>query len=153
MMTREAALALRRLPGNTPWESALIHRWLLDYGEFYRGFDFNVRIGTAIDPGPDVHPTIRAGSIANTQKRIDCLAWSVGGATIVEGKIVVDIRVYGQFEGYRHIVERDFPDTPILGYAVVAHTSTPDSVQFLRSKGVAVYLYPDIGAPEPGLAR
>ncbi len=152
-MTAAAAIALRRLPGNTPWESALIQQWIRDEGWKYRNFDFNVRIGTAIDPGPDFHPTIRAGSIANTSKRIDCVAETLEGLYIVEGKIVVDLRIYGQFEGYRHIVSRDFPGVAILGYIAVAHGSTPDTVQFLRSKGVAVFLYPSILAPEPVSTR
>jgi hypothetical protein len=149
-VTAEAALALRRLPGNTPWESALIQQWIRDEGHKYRDFQFNVRIGTALDPGPAFHDAIRAGSIANTQKRIDCVAFTLGGVYIVEGKIVLDIRIYGQFEGYRHIVERDFPDQVILGYIAVAHSNTPDTVSFLRSKGVAVFLYPSVLAPRAG---
>ena len=59
MMSREAALGISRLPGNTPWESALIQRWIRDEGAQYTGYDFNVRIGTAFDPGPEFTEAIR----------------------------------------------------------------------------------------------
>jgi len=148
MLTQAEALAIDRLPGNTPWESAIIKRWIGDEGHIYRGFDFNVRIGTALDPGPTVPDSIRRGSIANTSKRIDCLAFTDAGVYIVEAKIMLDIRAWGQFEGYRHIVERDYPGTSILGYIAVAYSSTPDTVPFLRLKGVSIFLYPDLKAPQ-----
>lgn len=149
MITQDQALAYKRLPGNTPWEAALIQRWIWDEGHKYQGFDFNVRIGTALDPGPGTPDTIRRGSILNTQKRIDCVAYTSQGLYIVEGKIILDLPAYGQFEGYRHIVERDAPDQVILGYIAVAHAATPDTLSFLHSKGVATFIYPDVNAPKP----
>lgn len=124
----------------------MIKRWILEQGSFYTGFDFNVRIGTAIDPGSHLPDSIRQGSIKNTQKRIDCVAFTAGGLYIVEGKIIADITVWGQFEGYKHIVNRDFPDQSVLGYVLVAHSSTPDSLQFLRSRGVTIFVYPSVVA-------
>jgi hypothetical protein len=35
----------------------------------------------------------------------------------------------------------------VLGYVVVAHGSTPDTLQFLRTNGVFIYLYPSVVAP------
>jgi hypothetical protein len=146
-MGRAAAIGLSRLPGNTPWESALIQKWIQEEGAPFTGFDFNVRIGTGLDPGPAFDDTIRRGSILNTQKRIDCLAYTAEGVFIVEGKIIVDLTVMGQFLGYRHLLERDSPDVRVLGYVVVAHGSTPDTLQFLRTNGVFIYLYPSVVAP------
>lgn len=148
MMSREAALGISRLPGNTPWESALLQEWIRQEGGApYVGFDFNVRLGTGLDPGPAFPDSIRQGSILNTQKRIDCLAFAPEGAFMVEGKIVLDLPAMGQFLGYHHILTRDGSDLRILGYIAVAHAATPDTVGFLRSQGVQVFLYPKIQAP------
>ncbi|SRR5260370_19587519 len=147
MMGREAALGLSRLPGNTPWESALIQRWITEAGPEFTGFDFNVRVGTVLDPGPDVPESIRRASMLNTAKRIDCLAFTSQGVFIVEGKIVADLTVLGQFMGYRHILERDRPDLRVLGYILVAHGVTPDTRGFLMAHGVIVNVYPTVVAP------
>lgn len=149
MMSREAALTLGRLPGNTPWESALLVKWVQEEGAQFAGFDFNVRVGTGLDPGEGVDPTIRRGSILNTQKRIDCLAYTTQGAFITEGKIVADVTVLGQFLGYQHILARDLPDLRVLGFILVAHAATPDTLPFLRANGVLTYVYPGVLAPGP----
>jgi hypothetical protein len=145
--TLEEALALDRLPGHTKWESALLQAWLAMAGGVWESFDFNVRLGGGVDPGPAFAPSIRAGSIANTQPRADCIATKGLSAAIVEVKIVGYLGSLGQILAYEQLYRHDHPELLRVDRILVAHHLAAEVARVLTSNHVTIVVFPAIGPP------
>lgn len=92
-----------KYPGMLPREIVVFRAWLRLHENEYTRFDFNVRIGTGFDPGPTVSASIRAMAIANSQKRIDAVAYKDGAVTLIEVKDRAGFSAVGQLVGYLHM--------------------------------------------------
>jgi len=79
--------------------------WLkLHQAEFDR-FDYNVRIGTGVDPGPAFPQNIRDMAIAIRSLRLDAVGWQGAAATIFEVKRRAGPENVGQLLTYRAVWE------------------------------------------------
>lgn len=77
--------------------------WLaLHQGEFDR-FDYNVRIGTGLDPGPAFPQNIRDMAIAIRSLRLDAVGYKGATATIFEVKRRAGPENVGQLLTYRAV--------------------------------------------------
>lgn len=88
-------------------EADIMTAWLAANFQHYDSVEFNVRVGRGQDPGSDVDPWIRAGLIANSQRRIDALLMKGEQATIIEVKVRGSLWAMGQLYGYRVLWLRD----------------------------------------------
>jgi hypothetical protein len=79
--------------------------WLqLHQGEYDR-FDYNVRIGTGVDPGPAFPDNIRKMAIAIRSLRLDAVGWKGDVPTIFEVKRRAGPENVGQLLTYRAVWE------------------------------------------------
>jgi len=60
--------------------------WLRLHEAEYDRFDYNVRIGTGVDPGPAFPDNIRKSAIAIRSLRLDAVGYKAGAPTIFEVK-------------------------------------------------------------------
>jgi hypothetical protein len=60
--------------------------WLQLHEREYDRFDYNVRIGTGVDPGPAFPDNIRKSAIAIRSLRLDAVGWQGGAPSIFEVK-------------------------------------------------------------------
>lgn len=68
-----------KYPGMLPDEIIIFREWLKLHEQAYDRFDYNVRIGQGIDPGPSFSPEVRRDAILITQLRLDAVAWQGTG--------------------------------------------------------------------------
>lgn len=120
-----------KFPGLLPEETLIARTWLGLYQHNYSGFQYNVRIGDGDDPGPAYPQYARDSAIANSQLRLDCVAWQnlvpgyalqddtapsdvyaanpIGQPTIVEFKRRAATAAIAQLSAYGHLWANDFP--------------------------------------------
>jgi hypothetical protein len=142
--TYTEAIALDRLPGMTDWESELCKTWLELAGQGWDAYDFNVRLGEGVDPGPGFPESIRQGSIANTQPRADCIAYRGAAAAIVEVKVTAYLGVLGQILAYEHLLKAGRPDLLRVDRIVVAHAYQSNVAEILAANNVKIFAFPQV---------
>ena len=147
--TFDEAIALARLPGMTPWESALLQAWITTAGRHWDTYDFNVRLGGGVDPGPAFTPAIRAGSIANTQPRADCIATRDNTIAVVEVKIQGYLGSLGQILAYEQLYRHDHPTVMQVERVLVAHHLAAEVARVLSANHVIVFVFPGVQPPAP----
>ena len=94
-------------PGMLPREIILFREWLKLHEAEYDKIDYNVRIGAGVDPGPGWPDNTRQMAIANTQLRIDAVAWQGNQPTIIEVKDRAGASAAGQLVTYEAVWEKD----------------------------------------------
>jgi hypothetical protein len=86
--------------------------WLMQHQTEYERFDYNVRLGTNVDPGPDFPPNIRKAAIAINSLRVDAVGWQGSQPTIFEVKRRAAPNNIGQLLTYKHLWVDQFPTGP-----------------------------------------
>jgi hypothetical protein len=77
--------------------------WLALHQSEYDRFDYNTRLGTDVDPGPDFPDNIRKSAIALNSLRVDAVGWRGQAATIFEVKRRAGPQNIGQLLTYKHM--------------------------------------------------
>lgn len=100
--------------------------WLQLHQAEYDRFDYNVRIGTGVDPGPAFPDNIRKMAIAIRSLRLDAVGWNGDTPTIFEVKRRAGPENVGQLLTYRAVWEAQQlsaagPTLVLVASDVVAH--------------------------------
>lgn len=100
--------------------------WLQLHQAEYDRFDYNVRIGTGVDPGPAFPDNIRKMAIAIRSLRLDAVGWKGDTPTIFEVKRRAGPENVGQLLTYRAVWEAQqlsaaAPTLVLVASDVVAH--------------------------------
>lgn len=116
-----ASLALRmqedrlRYAAMQPREILIWKNWLKANVLRFDRYEYNVRLGTGVDPGPTYEISSRRMWIANTMRRADVIAVVGQRVTIIEVEENPGIQAFGQLQGYsklyRDRVRRGGPPT------------------------------------------
>lgn len=126
------------LPGLLPQEIVIFKAW---WAENYRGYDsadFNVRVGLGYDPGDKFDRSVRDGTIANSQRRIDALLNHGSLYTIVEVKYRASPLAIGQLLCYRELLTVVRPDILSLQLLLLCFTDDADTIYCAQRLGVQV---------------
>ena len=129
-----------KYPGLLPREIIVLRAWLRLHEDEYDRFDYNVRIGTGFDPGPSVSQSIRDMAIANSQKRIDAVAYKSNAVTLIEVKDRAGFSAMGQLVGYLHMWQADHPDQPRPRLLLVANRLQDDIPLVAAGAGIDIEL-------------
>ncbi len=100
-------------PALLPREIEILKAWLKDHEREYERFEFNVRAGQGIDPGPSYSDADRAQFKLNTKKRIDAVAYRGNSVTIIEVKDRAGTTALGEILSYETLYALDHGGTPI----------------------------------------
>jgi hypothetical protein len=151
-------------PGMAPREIIIFKSWLAMHQNEYDRFDYNVRVGSGTDPGPSFPAIYREQYIANTQKRIDVVAWKVPvgytataafqtdpiaeiarvGAypTIIEVKDRATGSCMSQILTYKALWPISFPGTPPPSLLLVTNRVASDMPMVLDATGITLAIVP-----------
>jgi hypothetical protein len=66
---------LAAYPGMLADETVVWRAWLRLHELEYKRFEYNIRLGPDVDPGPAFLPQVRRGVILNHKLRIDAVGW------------------------------------------------------------------------------
>lgn len=125
-----------KFPGLLPDEILVLRAWLVLHQEEYDRFDYNMRIGQGIDPGPTFSDEIRRQNILNTQLRIDAVGWKGTQPTIIEVKRRTGPSNVGQILTYHSVWRQQFPNGPDPILRLVSNTYSPHILPRVRESGI-----------------
>lgn len=127
-------------PGLPDNEGEVLRQWLRRHEREYDRFEYNVRVGKGIDPGAAYPEDMRRMSIANSQLRIDVIAWKGTQATILEVKERATPSAIGQIVTYAHLWQVENPTLPTPRALIVARTMSEDTAAGLQAASVPYQL-------------
>lgn len=111
-------------------------------GGSYDRFDYNVRLGAGVDPGPSVAEPYRSMSIKLSQLRLDAVGWQGGSPTIFEVERMAKPRNVGQILTYQAAWEASGLSTVEPALAIVAAAFNPSIMPVLEAHKIDLYVYP-----------
>lgn len=122
-------------------------RWLKLYQTEFESFNYNVRIGKGLDPGPSVSDATRAQWRALTSKRVDCVAERPGQTWMIEVDPRVTARTVGQVVVYSHLLPQFWPVRTNLILAIICERLGYDMGLVLRKSNVMWFKFSPGGVP------
>jgi hypothetical protein len=153
-----------RYPGMQVREILIWKNWLYLNSTRFDRYEYNVRLGDGVDPGPAYPDSSRRMWIANSMKRVDVIAVRAGHVTIIEVEENPGMTAFGQLAGYQVLwrmrvqaggppmvhtqlgVEKffptDLPADPDPGLLLVCARVGNDALAVAKSAGVAVEVVP-----------
>jgi len=108
----------------------------------YDRFDYNVRLGPGVDPGPSVVEPYRSMSIKLSQLRLDAVGWQGGVPTIFEVERYSRPRNVGQILTYLAAWQNEGLSSVDPHLAIVAAAYNPSITPVLQQHGIDLYIYP-----------
>lgn len=133
----------KRYPHLLDQDAPVLTAFLLQHGHDYRQVDFDVRIGTGRDPGPDYDEYIRKMALDLSRRRIDALGTGPRGTDIIEVTSDAGMTALGQLIAYRTLWIREHPDLDRPRIVLAARSLQTDVLQAYKEMGVVMHLYPD----------
>ena len=127
-----------KFPGMAPREVIIFKAWLALHQHEYDRFEYNVRVGNGIDPGPQYPAIYRQQYIQNTQKRIDVVAWQSTAPTIIEVKDRATASCMSQILTYSALWPITFPQTPAPKLLLVTNRVSADMPLVLDKSGISL---------------
>ena len=138
------ALSTPQLPGMTLNETTIAQGWIKAHANDYDTVDFQVRIGTQQDPGPNFAPAIRQQAMIASQKRVDMVAKRGTTVALVELKIRANLGAMGQLLGYYTLWTAENPGLHRVKLICIAQTALVDAVELFHARGLTLELFPDV---------
>src|SRR5260370_39344269 len=89
-----------RFPGMQLREILIWKNWLYGNSTRFDRYEYNVRLGDGVDPGPSYPDSSRRQWIANSMKRVDVVAVKGERVTIIEVEENPGLTAFGQLAGY-----------------------------------------------------
>lgn len=147
-----------KFPGLLPDEILVMRAWLLFHQTEWQRFEYNVRLGPGIDPGPGFNAKMRADGIALTKLRIDAVAFRNIDAPAIATPIASPEDVYrvspaavseiievkrralpgniGQLTTYFHAWMQEFPNAAPPSLRLVCNSYTPNIIPAVQQTGI-----------------
>lgn len=110
--------------------------WLQLHQAEYDRFDYNIRLGTDVDPGPDFPDNIRKAAIALNSLRVDAVGYQGAQPTIFEVKRRAGPQNIGQLLTYRHLWVATFPTSPAPQLVLVFNTLSQHILGVASASGI-----------------
>src|SRR5713101_4762448 len=110
--------------------------WLQLHQAEYDRFDYNVRIGTGVDPGKEFPDNIRRMAIAIRSLRLDAVGYQGATPTIFEVKRRAGPENVGQLLVYRSVWEAQQLSTAVPRLVLVASDVISHILPFVQQSGI-----------------
>lgn len=129
-------------PGMLPREVLIYKNWLRKHEAEFDKFSYNERVGPGYDPGPAWPENMRVMAIANSQKRIDVVAWLGVQCTLIEVKDRAGASALGQLLTYYPLWNASHSDLPPAHMLLISARIQPGIDTAAAYHGVASELVP-----------
>lgn len=112
------------------------------HGKEYSSFDYDFKVGSGTDPGPEVPENFRQDFIDLSKKRIDAVGYQNDGVTLFEIKPRAGTQALGQLITYKALYEKANPDNKIKSTAVVCQFISDEEILLYNSFNIDHYIFP-----------
>lgn len=141
MVDVTAEISKPSYPGLIDTAAALWRDFLKLYGDKYETFEYNVRVGQGLDPGPSATDEMRAMWKAVTTKRIDVVANREDQTWVIEIEERPGLRTFGQLRGYELLIGRYYPVRRQLIAALVCRYIGYDMFGLFRASNHFIFQF------------
>ena len=123
----------------SPYDIPLFASFLLseEAKEFNR-WEFDVRVGRGVDPGPAYNPVARNQALALSKLRIDAVGHGLHGVTLFEVKPDARLSALGQIVSYCHFYTKEIGVS--CRKAIVTDNCRPDICELYDVFGVKLHM-------------
>lgn len=128
-------------PGLNEVATALWRKWLELYEDRFDSFEYNVRVGQGLDPGPSATPEMREMWRMVTTKRIDVVAERENQTWVIEIEERPGLRTFGQVLGYLDLLPKYRAVRAILIGGLVSARLGFDMKGLFRSNEVLYFVF------------
>jgi hypothetical protein len=119
MVDATAEINKASYPGLIPQAADLWRKFLALYADKFQTFEYNVRVGQGLDPGPGQSDAMRAMWKAVTTKRIDVVANRENQTWVIEIEERPGMRTLGQLVGYMGMLPKYYSARAVIVGALV----------------------------------
>lgn len=131
---------LIKYPHFFPRDIAIWERFLSSFGTNFRGFDYDIKVGSGTEPNTKLSPEYLRMQEILSKYRIDAVGYDDSHIYIIEVKPAAGTIALGQIELYTRLYKRDYnPDRKIVGM-IVTDYELPDMREVLKKKGIKYYV-------------
>jgi hypothetical protein len=128
-----------KFPGMRPTEANVLRAWLRQHEHEYDKFDYNVRVGPGLDPGPEYSEAVRKTAIDSSQKRIDAVGWRGEEPTLIEVKDFAIGLAIAQISEYGRLWVSYRPDSDVPKLLIVCTRAEPGFSTRAAGAGIMVH--------------
>jgi hypothetical protein len=122
-------------PNDVPLFSAFV---LSPEAEKFDRWDFDVKVGVPVDPGPAYNPQLRQMAIAISLLRIDAVGFQATQPTIFEVKPDARLSALGQVIAYCYYYQKQFGVACRRG--IITDSMTPQVAEIYTAYDIAIHL-------------
>ncbi len=133
----EAEIKFGRFVHMSPLDKAIWAKWLLNGGDRFAPFEYDVRVGDGVEMPEDASETEIKLALALTTKRIDATSKFGGVSQIYEVKPRAGFSAIGQLVGYKTLYRAKFPTEKRISMILVTDRLQPDMIQPLAAARIA----------------
>lgn len=126
----------------------LWRKFLALYADRFDSFEYNVRVGRGLDPGPSVSEEMRRMWFAVTTKRIDVVAERENQTWVIEIEDRPGARTFGQVNLYMQLLPKYHPFRDIIIGAVISARMGFDMAGAFRNSQILYFVFPPSGLPK-----
>lgn len=134
-------IALPNYPGLNDQAADLWRTFLRFYGDKFESFEYNVRVGQGLDPGPSASAEMRAMWKAVTTKRIDVVGSRGGETWVIEIEPRPGLRTLGQVVGYMDLLPKYYPVRARVEGALVCQYIGYDMFGLFRAQSHFIFQF------------
>jgi hypothetical protein len=124
-------------------DAPVLTAFLKENGARYTSVEFDVRIGTGRDPGPDFEDNIRKMGLDLSRRRIDALGYKPSGVDIIEVTNAAGTTTLGQLIAYKQLYIKDHTPAVTPHLILAARTLQTDMHAAFVAAAIELHLYPD----------
>ena len=129
---------LASYPHLFPKDVPIWERFLDKFSADYVGFDYDIKVGSGIEP-PENPTQADLNLIAGVyKKRIDAVGYKASETHIIEVKPSATFSAVGQILGYAALYRAEFPQQPAVKAILLTDFETPDVRNFAQKNGVTL---------------
>jgi hypothetical protein len=142
MVLAAAEIAKPSYEGMPPLSVPLWRQFLPFYADKFESFEYNVRVGQGLDPGPGATPEMQRMWKMVTTKRIDVVANRQDQTWVIEVEPRPGLRTFGQIVAYMSLLPKYYPVRPTVIGALVCQYIGYDMFGLFREQDHFIFAFP-----------
>jgi len=126
-------------PHMLPNETVIWDRFLKRHGDYFEGFEYDVRVGEGIGEPVNLVEPWRSAAIALSRKRIDAVGRRGQEVWLFEVKPEAGLSAIGQLMAYKVLYEDEHGGGVVTHLAIVSDRVDRDTKRAAQAHGIRVY--------------
>ncbi len=123
-----------------PVDAVIWERFIEQFGSQYVGFDYDVKVGTGLDPENITDEKLANINAGLYKFRIDAIGFRTDEIEIIEVKPRARANALGQVQAYINLYRKDLKPTLRTTGVIVTDIEVPDMRELTREFGIKYFI-------------